>query len=210
VKRSAVPMGALPDLGVVPETMIAQVVRSERLGDPREAFQIEEVPVPAPGPRDVLIAVMAAGINFNNVWAARGVPIDVIRVRQKAGDPLDYHVGGSDASGIVWEVGEEVSSVSVGDEVVVHHGVWKLDDPWVLAEKDPMIAPSNAIWGYNTNNGSFAQFCIAAEHQVMAKADHLTWEQAEETVSALIQQCRRSRERQRNPYASLSVDHAHR
>jgi hypothetical protein len=38
---------------------------------------------------------MAAGINLNNVWAARGLPIDVIGVRQRAGEPWDFHVGGS-------------------------------------------------------------------------------------------------------------------
>ncbi|MEE8457788.1 MAG: crotonyl-CoA carboxylase/reductase, partial [Acidimicrobiia bacterium] len=83
----SVPIGTLPDLGVVPESMFAQVVRTERMGDPRDAFVVEEMAVPEPGPYDVLIAVMAAGINFNNVWAAKGVPIDVIKVRQKGGDP---------------------------------------------------------------------------------------------------------------------------
>jgi crotonyl-CoA carboxylase/reductase len=41
-----------------------------------------------------------------------------------------------------------------------------------------MIAPSAAIWGYNTNFGSFGQFCIAQSHQVMPKAGHLSWEEA--------------------------------
>jgi crotonyl-CoA carboxylase/reductase len=41
-----------------------------------------------------------------------------------------------------------------------------------------MLAPSAAIWGYNTNFGSFGQFCVAQEHQLMPKAPHLTWEQA--------------------------------
>jgi crotonyl-CoA carboxylase/reductase len=165
-------------MGVVPESMIAQVVRSERMGDPREAFAIEEVSTPVPGPYDVLIAVMAAGINYNNVWAAKGLPIDVIKVRQRAGDPRDYHVGGSDASGIVWAVGDRVTRFDVGDEVVVHHGDWDLDDPWVKAGNDPMTAPSSKIWGYETSDGSFAQFCLASEHQVMPKARRLSWEEA--------------------------------
>ena len=168
----------MPDLGTVPDSMAAQVVRSDRMGDPRDAFVVEQVKVPEPGPRDVLIAVMAAGINFNNVWAAKGVPIDVIKARQKGGDPRDYHIGGSDASGIVWVVGDEVSRVAVGDEVVVHHGVWDEDDPWIVSGKDPMIAPSSRIWGYETNDGSFAQFSLASDHQVMPKAPHLTWEEA--------------------------------
>jgi crotonyl-CoA carboxylase/reductase len=158
--------------------MHAQVVRADRFGDPRTAFQVEELEVPPLKPREVLIATMAAGINYNNVWAARGIPIDVIAIRQKMGEPYDFHVGGSDVSGIVYAVGAEVVDVSIGDEVVTHHGWWAPDDPWVLAGKDPMLAPSASIWGYNTNFGSFGQFCVAQDHQVMPKAPHLSWEEA--------------------------------
>jgi len=97
---------------------------------------------------------------------------------KKWDEPYDFHIGGSDVSGIVYAVGNEVDNVSVGDEVVVHHGYWNLDDPWIKAGKDPMIAPSAVIWGYNTNFGSFGQFCVAQAHQVLPKASHLTWEEA--------------------------------
>ena len=146
-----VPIGTVPPLGVVPPQMHAQVVRQDRLGDPITAFRPEVIPTPVLRPGEVLIAVMAAGINFNNVWAARGLPIDVIRVRQKAGEPFDFHIGGSDASGVVYAVGEAVHDVAVGDEVVIHHGWWDADDPWVAAGKDTMLAPSERIWGYDTN-----------------------------------------------------------
>ena len=36
-------------------------------------------------------------------------------------------------------------SQRLGDEVVVHHGYWDPNDPWVKAGKDPMLAPSSAI-----------------------------------------------------------------
>ena len=89
---------------------------------PAKAFAAEEIPVPEIGPRDVLVYVMAAGVNYNNVWAGLGVPVDVIGARNKAGETEDFHIGGSDASGVVWKVGAEVTSVRVGDEVVVHCG----------------------------------------------------------------------------------------
>jgi len=158
--------------------MLAQVVRQSRFGDPRTAFAIEEIDTPTPGPNEVLIGVMAAGVNFNNVWAARGVPVDVIAQRQRAGELYDFHIGGSDVSGIVYEVGERVTTLEVGDEVVVHPGYWNPDDPWIERGKDPMIAPSARIWGYDTNFGSFAHFCLAQEHQVLPKAEHLSWEEA--------------------------------
>lgn len=176
--KNIYPVGALPPVGEVPQYMYAQVIRQDRLGEPRKAFQIEEIEVPEVAPDQVLIAVMAAGINYNNVWAARGVPIDVISVRQAAGDARNFHIGGSDASGIVYATGSEVRNVRVGDEVVIHPGWWNKDDPWVLAGKDPMIAPSAKIWGYETNYGAFGQFAIAQGHQCMPKAARLTWEAA--------------------------------
>ena len=171
-------VGELPPVGVVPSHMHAQVVRPDRYGDPATAFQSEVVETPEIGPDEVLIAVMAAGINYNNVWAARGYPVDQVKTRQKRGESEDFHIGGSDASGIVYAVGEEVTNVSVGDEAIVHPGVWSADDPWVQAGKDPMIAPSAQIWGYDTNYGAFGQFARAQAHQILPKAEHLSWEEA--------------------------------
>ena len=122
---------------------------------------------------------MAAGINYNNVWAALGSPIDVISARQKAKyDHSDFHIGGSDASGVVYKVGSEVTNIKVGDHVVIHCGVWDKDCPAVRNGDDPMYDPSFKIWGYETNWGSFAQFTKVQAHQCMPKAKHLTWEEA--------------------------------
>lgn len=174
----AVDLGTLPPLGEVPARMLAQVVRPDRYGDPAEAFRPEHVPTPTIGPDEVLIAVKAAGVNYNNVWAARGYPVDQVAVRQKRGETEDFHVGGSDASGIVYAVGDDVSQIAVGDHVVTHPGRWDADDPWIARGRDQMIAPSARIWGYDTNYGAFGQFARVQAHQVLPKAEHLTWEEA--------------------------------
>ncbi len=171
-------LGDKPPLGAVPENMHVFCVRQDRFGEPKDAWQREILPVPAIGPQDVLVYTMATGINYNNVWAALGYPVDVIADRQKKGEPEDFHAGGSDCAGIVWAVGSEVSNVTVGDEVVVHSGWWEPEDPWVLSGKDPMLAPSTRIWGYQTNYGSYCQFARAQSHQCQVKPPHLTWEQA--------------------------------
>ena len=176
--RDLYPLGDVPDLGVVPATMLAQVIRADRFGEPIDAFREEAIAVPALAPHDVLVYVMAAGVNYNNVWAAMGVPIDVIKTRQQKGEPEDFHIGGSDASGVVWAVGSAVENVKVGDEVVVHCGMWNHDDPWVAAGKDPMFAPSQIIWGYESNWGSFAQYTKVQDHQCLPKPPQLTWEEA--------------------------------
>jgi crotonyl-CoA carboxylase/reductase len=171
-------LGEAPPLGVVPPQMHAQLIRQSRFGQPGGAFAGEVVNTPEIGPHDALVYVMAAGVNYNNVWAGLGSPVDVIGARMKGGEKEDFHIGGSDASGIIYAVGSAVTNVKVGDEVVVHCGSWDVEAPGVVAGNDPMFDPSFKIWGYETNWGSFAQFTKVQAHQCMPKAKHLTWEAA--------------------------------
>jgi crotonyl-CoA reductase len=122
--------------------------------------------------------VMAAGVNFNNVWAARGVPVDVTKTQARWGEPTDFHIIGSDASGIVYAIGSDVTSLAVGDHVVVHAGQWDAGDPWVAGGNDPGLAASFRVWGYDTCWGSMAQFTKVQAHQCLPKADRLSWEEA--------------------------------
>ena len=98
-------IGELPPLGEVPPRMHGMLVRPDRFGDPSDAIRDEVIDVPELGSRDVLVATMAAGVNFNNVWAARGVPIDVTKGQARWGEPTEFHIVGSDASGVVYAVG---------------------------------------------------------------------------------------------------------
>jgi crotonyl-CoA carboxylase/reductase len=177
--RTVYEIGEIPPIGDVPAEMYAHLIRAERFGDPKEAFRVERIPVPRDlGPDEALVFVMAAGINYNNVWAARGVPVNVIKGHQRDGDPSDFHIGGSDASGIVYAVGRDVRNVKVGDRVVIHCGMWDANCPTVRAGNDPMFSPTFRIWGYEANWGSFAQFTKVQAHQCLPKAPHLTWEEA--------------------------------
>ena len=171
-------MGEIPPLGEVPARMHAQLVRPDRYGDPEQAIRDEVIEVPEIGPHEALVMVMAAGVNFNNVWAARGLPVDVTKTQARWGEPTDFHIVGSDASGVVYAVGEGVANVNVGDRVVVHAGQWDHDDSFVAEGGDPGLAPSFRVWGYDTCWGSFSQFCKVQAHQCLPKAEQLTWEEA--------------------------------
>jgi crotonyl-CoA carboxylase/reductase len=161
--------------GVLPETMAAWVIRPEREGEPTDAFQLEEIEVPEPGAFEVIVRVMAAGVNYNNVWAALGQPVSVFGY----GDHPEYghHIGGSDASGVVWKVGPGVTRWKPGDEVVIHCNQASYEDPEVHG-LDPLAAPSQRIWGYETTWGSFAQFTKVQAQQLLPRPQNLTWEEA--------------------------------
>ena len=158
--------------GTLPEKMAAWVIRQERESEPKDAFQIEEVEVPEPGAFEVVVRVMAAGVNFNNVWAALGEPVSVFGY----GDHPEYghHIGGSDASGVVWKVGPGVTNWKPGDEVVIHCNQASYEDVEVHG-LDPMAAPSQRIWGYETTWGSFAQFTKVQAQQLLPKPENLSW-----------------------------------
>lgn len=158
--------------GELPSVMAAWVLRPEREGDLDTAYEVEEVEVPEPGPFEVVVRVMAAGVNFNSIWAALAQPISVFGY----GDHPDYghHIGGSDASGIVWKVGVGVTRWKPGDEVVVHANQASYEDPEVHG-LDPLAAPSQLGWGYQTTWGSFAQFCKVQAQQLLPKPPSLSW-----------------------------------
>jgi crotonyl-CoA carboxylase/reductase len=159
--------------GELPDTMAAWVIRADRLGEPRDAFQIEQIEVPEPGAFEVIVRVMAAGVNYNNVWAALGEPVSVFRYHPEE----DHHIGGSDASGVVWKVGPGVTRFKPGDEVIVHCNQASYEDVEVHG-LDPLAAPSQKIWGYETSWGSFAQFTKVQAQQLIPKPQNLTWEES--------------------------------
>jgi crotonyl-CoA carboxylase/reductase len=111
----------------------------------------------------VLVLVMAAGVNYNGVWAGLGQPISPFD-----GHKQPYHIAGSDASGIVWAVGDKVKRWKVGDEVVIHCNQDDGDDEECNGG-DPMFSPTQRIWGYETPDGSFSQFTRVQAQQLMPR-----------------------------------------
>jgi crotonyl-CoA carboxylase/reductase len=165
-------VGEVPPMGHVPAQMYAWTIRRERHGEPDKSFQIEVVDTPKIDSNEVLIFVMAAGVNYNGVWAGLGIPLSPFDVHG-----ADYHIAGSDASGIVWAVGDKVKRWKIGDEVVVHCNQDDGDDEECNGG-DPMFSESQRIWGYETPDGSFAQFARVQSQQLMHRPKHLTWEES--------------------------------
>ena len=162
----------IPALGCVPDTMLAHVIRRERQGDLQRAFQVERVAAPRPGPGEVAVLVMAAGINYNGIWAALGRPRSVFDIHDHS-----LHIAGSDASGVVWAVGPGVTRWKIGDEIVIH-GNMTCGECAACNGYDPMACERHRVLGYETPYGSFAQIMVAQSQQLLRKPPQLSWEEA--------------------------------
>ena len=142
-------------------------------GEPKDALRRVIIPVPEVGPNEALGYVLYAGLTYNTVFAARGVPISVFDLHDR-----DVHVPGSGAVVLVAALGSEVARearLRVGELRVLYPGVSNLLSP--RAGEDPMHADFK-IQGYETPDGSFAQFVRGQAPQFLDHSERLTLPEA--------------------------------
>jgi len=122
-------------------------------------FELHEVDDPAPGPDDVVVKVITAALNRRDpwIWTTPGyceLPVTL----------------GSDAAGVVAAVGDSVTGLKPGDEVVI--------DPtlnWDRGREVP--GPDFDILGAPTD-GTFAELVRVPSSNVAPRPTRLTWEEA--------------------------------
>jgi len=152
--------------------------------DPRKSLHVDDVSTPELAPDEAYIAVMASAINFNTVWTSIFEPLPTFlfldrlakESRWGARHNLPYHVVGSDAAGVVLQVGDAVRSWKPGDRVTVHCNY--VDDQDPSSHDDSMLAANQRIWGFETNFGGLADLAVVKANQLMPKPAHLSWEEA--------------------------------
>ncbi len=152
--------------------------------DPRKSLHLQEVATPELAPDEAYIGVMASAINFNTVWTSIFEPLPTFGFLKRLGKEskwgarhdLDYHIVGSDASGVVLRVGSAVRNWKPGDRVVIHCNY--VDDQDPSSHDDSMLATNQRIWGFESNFGGLAEMALVKANQLMPKPEHLTWEEA--------------------------------
>ena len=82
-----------------------KAIQIQELGGP-EQLKLVDIPDPEPGPKQALIELHAAGVNFIDVYFRNGL--------YKADLPF---VPGNEGAGVVRSIGSEASNVAVGDRV---------------------------------------------------------------------------------------------
>jgi crotonyl-CoA reductase len=183
-------LAALP----IPESYRAAYVLRDEIGmfeglasedkDPRKSLHVGEVATPELAPDEAYVAVMASAINFNTVWTSIFEPLPTFGFLDRLGKEsvwgarhaIDRHIVGSDASGVVLQVGSAVRNWKPGDRVTVHCN--HVDDQDPTAHDDSMLAANQRIWGFETNFGGLADLTVVKANQLMPKPAHLSWEEA--------------------------------
>lgn len=151
--------------------MQAAIIRS--FGGP-EQIQLEDIAPPIPGRGEVLVKVLAVGVNRLDHY---------VRLGQIAPELTFPHILGSDAVGEVVELGADVTRFSVGDRVVTMPGY-----PTNPAEKDirPVtVAASYAIPGIQIP-GTYAQYIVVPELWLLRDTTGLPAEQLAALPVALL------------------------
>ena len=141
-----------------------------------------DVPIPRLKSGEVLVKIKASSLNFNNLWSAISSPLSPFQLISKyvSRNPFDndhlqdFAIFGSDASGIITEISDNVGDWKVGDEVVIHCNVIDTSDP--IIQTDGMLSDSQAIWGYETNYGAFAEYSRVKATQLIKKPKNISWE----------------------------------
>lgn len=96
-----------------------------------DVLDVSTMDKPCPGDRQVLVEIKAASLNHLDLWLRRGLPGLSI--------PLP-HIPGSDASGVIAEVGSEVKDWNIGDEVVIQPGTFCGDCDQCKSGREDMCA----------------------------------------------------------------------
>lgn len=122
-------------------------------------LKLKEMPIPSPGKSEVVIKLKTAGLNRRDLY-----------IPNRRGNDKEALILGSDGAGIIDSVGEDVSTVKIGDEVIINPSLrWD--------ENTPAPPPSFDLLGM-PDHGTFAEEIVLSENQVEKKPKHINWEEA--------------------------------
>ena len=132
-----------------------------------EVLEYADVPEPTTRANEVLVEVKACALNHLDIFVRNGMPgIEI---------PLP-HILGSDVAGVVRDVGELVTWVKPGDEVMVQPGVSCGHCAACLSGQDNLCREYDMI-GYR-RNGGYAELVAVPGVNIIPKPTGLSWEEA--------------------------------
>lgn len=125
-----------------------------------EKLELTDIPIPTPGNGEVIVKILSAGVNRRDLMIAKGNYVN-----------LKYPIVlGSDGAGTIESVGQGVSGISAGDEVIINPAInWGNDERFPGKDYQILGLPEN---------GTFAEFVKVPASAIHPKPLHLNFEQA--------------------------------
>ncbi|MFN7458197.1 MAG: alcohol dehydrogenase catalytic domain-containing protein, partial [Gemmatimonas sp.] len=139
-------------------------------GGPEQLVVRDDLPVPGVHATDgVRVRIHAAALNRLDLWVLQGIPGSKV----KPGWPL-----GSDGAGIVDAVGSKVTSVQVGDRVIINPGVVDRSCRCEYCrDGDQPLCLGYGVLGEH-HPGTLADYVVVPEANVRTIPDWLPWDVA--------------------------------
>jgi len=135
-----------------------------------EKIQIGDLDIPTISPNEVLIETKFGALNHLDIFVVRGWPGLTLNMP---------HVIGADGSGIVKEIGSEVTTLSVGDKITINPGISCGKCEMCLSGQQ-VFCKQFSILGEN-KWGTFAQYLKLPEISVLKIPDGFSLEKAAAT-----------------------------
>jgi len=132
-------------------------------------LNIQDIDEPKPLYNEVIFRVKSTALNYDDIWGMRGKPIEI---------PMP-HISGTDAAGEVIAVGDEVSTIKVGDRVV-SHGNLSCRVCRMCTSGREFDCPKRKVWGFQTGPlwGGYCEVTHLPEVNVVKIPDNVSYDQA--------------------------------
>jgi NADPH:quinone reductase-like Zn-dependent oxidoreductase len=132
-------------------------------------LKIKDIDEPKPKSNEVVFKVKAAALNYDDIWAMRGKPIEV---------PMP-HISGTDAAGEVIAVGDDVKQILIGDRVVSNGNLTCRVCKECTSGRE-FDCRKRTIWGFQTGPlwGGFCEVTHLPESNVIKIPDNLSFDEA--------------------------------
>src|SRR5438105_630916 len=132
-----------------------------------EVLKYKDAPEPSIRPNEAIVRVKACALNHLDLWVRRGIP----------GVPIPFpHIPGSDVSGEIAQIGGDVTTVHVGQKVVLAPGVTCGKCAACISGQDNRCRQFTNL-GYLIDGGC-AEFVRAPEVNCLRYPENLTFEEA--------------------------------
>ena len=140
-------------------------------------LEIKDIAKPVPKPDEIVFQVKAAALNYDDIWGMRGKPLAV---------PLP-HISGTDAAGVITDVGDGVKELRIGDRIV-SHGNMSCRTCKACTSGHEYNCRRRKIWGFETGPmwGGYCEVAHLPEANAVRIPDNMSFEDAAAASMTLL------------------------